>query len=184
MTTKLPWFRCYAEMIDDPKLQLLAFEDRWHFVAILCLKRDGTLDADYSSDELRERIIAKKLGLSQAASEEAKRRLYEVDLVDQAWQPMAWDKRQYESDSSAERVRRHRERKRNGGVTLPKRSTNALDTDTDTDADAESEGLRSSSVVALATSSSSTAHRSANKADENKRRLAAAVAGATKRVRT
>ena len=30
---KMPWFRLYHRMIDDEKLRLLAFEDRWHFVA-------------------------------------------------------------------------------------------------------------------------------------------------------
>lgn len=42
--SKLPWFRTYIRMVDDDKLKLLAFEDRWHFVALLCLKGEGLLD--------------------------------------------------------------------------------------------------------------------------------------------
>ena len=42
--SKLPWFRTYTRMVDDDKLKLLAFEDRWHFVALLCLKGEGLLD--------------------------------------------------------------------------------------------------------------------------------------------
>ena len=46
----------------------------------------------------------------------------------------AWDKRQFESDSSATRVRRHRERKKEAAnVTEVKRYSNAPDTDTETD---------------------------------------------------
>ncbi|EXU79084.1 hypothetical protein AX13_08315 [Comamonas aquatica DA1877] len=44
MSKQLPWFRVYTRMVDDDKLKLLAFEDRWHFVALLCLKGEGLLD--------------------------------------------------------------------------------------------------------------------------------------------
>ena len=42
---KLPWFRLYAEAIDDEKLRLLAFEDRWHFIALMCCMGQGILDS-------------------------------------------------------------------------------------------------------------------------------------------
>lgn len=110
-----PWFRCYVDIVDDDKLRLLAFEDRWHFVAVLAMKKSGLLDqpqADPTSD-LRERRIAVKLGLSLHAADEVRRRLMDVALVDEDWQPLKWDERQYEyaSDSSTDRVRRFRERK-------------------------------------------------------------------------
>lgn len=35
-----PWFRVYNEIIDDEKLLMLGFSDRWFFVALLALKRD------------------------------------------------------------------------------------------------------------------------------------------------
>lgn len=41
---RLPWLRLYHRIIDDDKMRLLAFEDRWHFIALLCLKREGVLD--------------------------------------------------------------------------------------------------------------------------------------------
>ncbi len=40
-----PWFRLYSEFVSDPKVQLLAFEDQRHFIAILCLKCNETLDS-------------------------------------------------------------------------------------------------------------------------------------------
>lgn len=124
----------HAEAIDDPKLKLLAFEDRWHFVAILCLKSDGLLDKHAKSD-LLDRMVAAKLGLAIRDSDEARRRLIEVGLITEKWQPVGWDKRQYASDNSTARVRKYRQKNQqcngvkrfsNGDVTPP-------DTDTDTD---------------------------------------------------
>lgn len=129
MSKKLPWFRAYTEMVDDEKLRLLAFEDRWHFVALLCLKGQGVLD---ESDALLFRKVAVKLGVDMRTLEEVARRLAEVGLIDEkTLQPLAWDDRQYKSDSSAERTRAYRERmKRHSDVTVTAQET---DTETDTD---------------------------------------------------
>ena len=108
----LPWFRMYAEAVDDEKLRLLAFEDRWHFVALLCLKAMGTLD---NGAPHLERRIALKLGLQLPQLDEVKRRLLDVNLITDDWQPVKWDSRQYDSDISTERVRRFRA-KRQGNV--------------------------------------------------------------------
>lgn len=99
----------YSEAVDDEKLRMLAFEDRWHYVAILCLKSSGLLD---EKGELRDRKIALKLGLSLQELDTVKKRLREVGLIDAKLQPLAWDKRQYKHDNSAERVRAYRERKK------------------------------------------------------------------------
>lgn len=144
----LPWWRAYNEMVDDEKLRLLAFEDRWHFVALLCCKGAGILDAD-DTPELMRRKVAVKLGLDMRAFEEAIRRIAEVGLIDkETLQPLKWNKRQHRSDSSAERTRKYRENKKkkasddnatdgtrrgDGDVTSQKRHGDALDTDTDTD---------------------------------------------------
>jgi hypothetical protein len=105
-----PWFRMYHEWVSDPKVQLLAFEDQRHFVALLCLKCCGTLDSAAPSEMFRDRMIAKALGLSPDAALEARRRLVEVGVVTDGWQPIKWDARQYESDTSTERTRAWRER--------------------------------------------------------------------------
>jgi hypothetical protein len=94
----LPWFRMWAEAVDDEKLRLLAFEDRWHFVALLCLKCQGTLDSPAPHLDKR---IALKLGLQLPQLEEVKRRLLEVGLVDDAWQPIKWAVRQFEQEKKA-----------------------------------------------------------------------------------
>jgi hypothetical protein len=107
MSAPRQWFRMYAEAVDDDKLRLLAFEDRWHFVALLCLKAAGTLDSDAP---YLERRIALKLGLQLPQLDELKRRLIDVNLIDDTWQPVKWGERQFESDVSTERVRKHREK--------------------------------------------------------------------------
>lgn len=104
----MPWLRLYSEILDDEKMKLLAFEDRWHYVAILCLKRMGVLD---KKGDLRDRMIAAKLGLSLAELDSVKKRLVDVELVDKNLNPKAWDKRQFESDSRAKSQREYRERK-------------------------------------------------------------------------
>lgn len=105
----LPWFRMYAEFAGDPVIQSLAFEDQRHYVVLLCLKCNGTLDREVSS-ELLERIVLRGLGLDPVAGAEAKRRLMEVGLVEKDWQPKGWDRRQFRSDTSTERVRTFRKR--------------------------------------------------------------------------
>jgi hypothetical protein len=104
------WFRLHSDAVDDEKLGLLAFEDRWHYMALLCCKAKGLLD-DEHHPELMRRKVAHKLGLSLPELDNVARRLAEVGLVDfDSLQPSGWDARQYESDSSTERTRAHRER--------------------------------------------------------------------------
>lgn len=118
-----PWFRLYAEFLSDPKMQLLAFEDQRHYVGILCLKCNGTLETLSIGPEHFERMVAKALGLDPVTGAEVKRRLMDVGLVAESWQPIAWEKRQYESDSSTARVHKWRdERTRNVTETLLQRS--------------------------------------------------------------
>jgi hypothetical protein len=127
------WFRFYAEAVDDEKLRLLAYEDRWHFVAILCCQAQGLLDP---GDTLMWRKVAVKLGLQTRELEEVARRLAEVGLIDpQTLHPLAWEKRQYKTDISTDRVRAYRERKRS--ETLQKRSVTVSETPPDTDTETD-----------------------------------------------
>jgi hypothetical protein len=90
--SKLPWFKLYADVVDNARLRLLAFEDRWHFVALCALKCDGLLDG--KGDPFFERKIALKLGLQERDLGDVKRRLVEVGLIDDEWQPLKWEVRQ------------------------------------------------------------------------------------------
>lgn len=126
----------YAEFATDPDVQSLAFEDQRHYVILLCLKCNGTLDKDYPSADRRFAVIRRTLGLDNGAVEECKRRLSEAGLIDCHWQPLGWEKRQFISDhNGAERTARWRETKRQRDVT-----ETPSDTDTDTDTEAEKRG--------------------------------------------
>lgn len=139
MSTKSrQWFRMWSEVVDDEKLRLLAFEDRWHFVAILACKAQGILDTNDNEQMLR-RKIAVKLGLQVRELEEVARRLAEVGVIcEDTLQPTSWDKRQFESDTSTERVRRFRERND------VKRSRNVSETPPETETETETEDTHAS----------------------------------------
>jgi len=93
------WFRVHNDIIDDEKIRLIAFEDRWHYVALLALKSQGVLD---DASPLRTRKIAIKLGVQLAELDEIKRRLMEVGLIDADFQPVGWAKRQFLKDGQAQ----------------------------------------------------------------------------------
>ncbi len=78
-SSRLQWFRAYTEMVDDERLCLLSFEDRWHYVALLCLKHMGIID---EGGHLLFRKAAVKMGVQPHELEEIAARLAEVDLVD------------------------------------------------------------------------------------------------------
>lgn len=138
----LAWLRLYTEFASDPKIQILAFEDQRHYVMLLCLKGNGTLDASIPSEAYRERLIAKALGLDVASSTEAKRRLMEGGLIGPEWQPLRWESRQYKSDhDAAERKRNQRERDAerdsHNHVTTTSRDSHVLDSDAESETDSE-----------------------------------------------
>lgn len=146
----LHWFRCHVDIVDDEKLGLLAFEDRWHFVAILACKAKGLLD---QSDEFMRRKVQRKLGLTVDEFEKAIERLARVKLIDKdTLEPLNWAKRQYASDSSAERTRRYRERLKQGGDGVKRHGDVTVtppETDTDTDTDTERESKKRARNVRL-----------------------------------
>ena len=141
-----PWFRMYTDFLNDPKMISLAFEDQRHFIGILALKSEGVLDQDCDS-KLLDRIVAQRLWIDNAVIADVKKRLTAALLIDESWQPLAWDKRQFKSDkdvTGAERQKRYRQSRnsnalRNGTVTLP-------DTDTDTDTE-QSNGANAPSDI-------------------------------------
>ena len=147
MTDGLPWFRVYTNIVDNHKIRLLAFEDRWHFIALLACKQSGIFDN--ADPEFVNRSLAVELGLQLPALDELKKRLADVNLIDKKWNVLKWDERQYKADSSKERTRKWRgnqkvsktvtESKRHRDVTVTPPDT---DTDTDTESDTEKDRLK------------------------------------------
>jgi hypothetical protein len=104
----------YVDFLEDPKMLALAFEDQRHFIGLLALKSAGTLDQD-CAEALMDRIVSQRLWVDHQAIAGVKRRLIDAGLINDSWQPIAWEKRQRASDkdpTSAERKRRERDRKR------------------------------------------------------------------------
>ena len=123
MHSPLPWFRLYSEFATDPKIQILEFDFQRHFVMLLCLKRNGTLYATAPSEEYRHRLISKALGVSHSQGLEIRAALVEAGLISEDFQPLKWSDRQFVSDGSADRMRKHRNGvKRHGDVTVTAKS--------------------------------------------------------------
>lgn len=135
----MQWFRLYSRIVDDDKLRLLAFEDRWHFVALCCLKSDGLLDE--KTGDLRTRRIAVKLGVQVRELDEIGRRLREVGLVDETLSPVAWDDLQFRADNSSDRVRAYRKRQKKQRAETVKRDETVSVTAQETETDTETEEL-------------------------------------------
>ncbi len=123
------WFRMYAEVLNDPKVQKLPDDLFKSWINILCLScmNDGFLP------EIKDIAFALRTDNNGAIT--VVERLLNATLIDRVnggvngyrHAPHGWGERQYKSDSSKERVKRYRERKRNVTVTPPEQ--NRTDTD-------------------------------------------------------
>lgn len=125
----MQWFRMYHEFATDPKVQMLSEADQRRYVMLLCLRCSN------GHVTLQDSEVAFQLRISDADWLETKARLIDKNLIDDANQPTAWDKRQRRSDTSNERVFRHRERQK----AQAKRTCNVTVTPPDTESEKEKE---------------------------------------------
>jgi len=124
----MKWFRLYSEVLHDHKVQSLDGDTFKAWVNLLCLasQNDGHLPSVDS--------ICFNLRMDKHGVETLLERLLNATLIDKVsggssgyrYAPHNWNKRQYKSDTSTERVKRFRERSETVTVTPP-------DTDTDTE---------------------------------------------------
>jgi hypothetical protein len=126
------WFRCYDDLVDDPKVQQLPAEQFKGLINLWCLasKNDGVLPpiADIAFKlRIKADKVAKLFGALRLAG------LLEDDGG--VTRPHNWNGRQFKSDTvdvtAAERMRRYRElrrNKRNGdaSVTVPRDRTEQI----------------------------------------------------------
>jgi hypothetical protein len=112
LLTKRPWIRLYTDVPHNPKVQRLAPDVFKFWINVLCLSsEDGRLpkveDIAFAT-HIRPHRVRKYL-----------EKLLAADLIDRDWSATgalsvhAWDERQFASDLSNERVKRHRDRYRN-----------------------------------------------------------------------
>lgn len=131
----MPWFRLYAEMIDDPKIGRLNDAQFRLWIEILCLACKGENGNTLQTiDDINWSL---RRNVTETLHELLHETLVKLDSENRVF-VTNWEKRQFNSDSSTDRVRKYRERKKKdkGNVTetLPKRKGNGIDkirTDTD-----------------------------------------------------
>lgn len=124
-----PWFRMYHEFATDPKVQMLSEEDQRRYVMLLCLKCCN------GDETLQDEEIAFQLRISVENFRKSKEKFLKISLIDDNCWPVAWDKRQFVSDSSTERVSRYRDRQKEQKKNQCNVSETGPDTDTDTETD-------------------------------------------------
>jgi len=158
-TRKNVWFRFYAEAFRDPKVQRLAPQIYKTWVNILCIacENDGKLP---SVDDLSYHLRLSIHDAQQHFDELVLAGLIDI-LPNKSATPHNWDQRQFKSDTSADRVRKHREKKKETpcnvtgsvAVAAPEQSRAEVEVGkqpTSTDAERESEGSLESAPVAFA----------------------------------
>jgi hypothetical protein len=104
------WFKLYTELAQHPRLRILSFEDRWHYISLMCAKADGTLDQD--NEKLRDQMLSVHLGLTPVEMAAVKDRLMDVELIADDWDIINWEDKQSSDATGAARKRRQRAREK------------------------------------------------------------------------
>ena len=95
-----PWFRLYSEFEDDPKIQMMSEADQRRLVMLFCQRCKEQKRTD-SQQSFKWRVSLDEVARTKAV-------FLESGFIDEDWNLVNWNKRQFLSDSSTERVRRHR----------------------------------------------------------------------------
>lgn len=160
MTRKFPWFRFYSEALNDKKITRacrlsgcpkMTVVGVW--LSLLCLASESpergrlliSQDMPITIEELLDETELDPQTLDNIL--QAFLQLNMISQHDKCFAIVNWHKRQRKSDSSADRVARHRQKKASNktvtlpdsdgerGVTLQKRYSNVLDVDIDKEED-------------------------------------------------
>lgn len=130
------WYRAYEGTVTDAKLGEVALVAEcsrsvaiaaWH-----CLLESAATLNDGGRFDATPRRVAVILNEPPSLIEKVMAEMEALGMIDSGC-ITAWKRRQYESDSSTERSRKHRNAKRNADATLQQRSATPPDTETDTD---------------------------------------------------
>jgi hypothetical protein len=126
----MKWFRFYAEFRSDPKMRRMPVAHRYAFIILLCLSSESEVRGTISG--IDDDDLAFELEMSTEDWQTLKAKFRVKGLIEFDSETITicnWDKRQFESDSSAERVAAYRARKKaassNADVTLHDRYSNA-----------------------------------------------------------
>lgn len=98
-----PWFRMYNEFADDPKVQMMPENMQRRLVMLFC--------ARCKFETLKEEEIPFLLRISTEETSKTKELFIRKGFIDEDWNVLHWEKRQFLSDLSTGRVKKHRESK-------------------------------------------------------------------------
>lgn len=101
-----PWFRLYSEFAFDQKVQMLSEIDQRRLIMLFCFRCSGNVT-------LQDEEVTFQLRCSNDEWLKTKAIFIAKGFINEHNEVLNWDKRQYISDSSAERVARYREKKKN-----------------------------------------------------------------------
>lgn len=112
------WFRLYTEMLDDEKVQMLTPELFRTWINLLCVaaSKGGVLP---TVDKLAFKLRVSPTDMQNRIEDLVLAGLIDV-RPDKTFEPHNWQQRQWKSDDSADRVRKHRHAKKecNDDVTV------------------------------------------------------------------
>lgn len=125
------WFRMYAEIIDDPKVESLTHTQRWVWIVVLCLasrspvrgylllsqERSGNgTGTEAQHFPVPMRIIAKKADVTTEEAEAALLLFEQLEMMDRdengVWHVSHWELRQFKSDDVTSRTKKYKENHR------------------------------------------------------------------------
>ena len=124
------WFRMYAEWLDDEEVQMMSEVMQRRLVALFCLR------CMKRTETLQETQIAFRLRIPPSELAVTKNIFMKSGFIDEKWCVLNWNKRQFISDSSTDRVRKHRQAVKQD-ETFQKRDETENETPPDTDTDTE-----------------------------------------------
>jgi hypothetical protein len=110
-----PWFRVYTELLHDRKVRGLPASQRWVWIAVLSLGRQSCEPGRLlisTTEPITDREIADEASVSLADVKTALVTFVQRDMLrsaDGVYEIVKWNRRQFDSDSSTDRSRKHRE---------------------------------------------------------------------------
>lgn len=120
------WFRLYGEFSHDPKVQMLSEVDQRRLIMLFCLRCNGDVT-------LQDEQVTFQLRISDDEWAKSKETFIAKGFINVDNEVLNWDKRQYISDSSSERVAKYRAKKSNNvttcNVTVTPSEQNRTDTE-------------------------------------------------------
>lgn len=154
---QMPWFRFYVEMMSDPKIRRLSPAQRWLWAGVLSAARKSPIPGFLLISEreaMDDAALADFVGVPLKLVTEtmpvfATKGMIERDHELDAWWVPKFNTRQYESDNSTERVKRHRSKNVDvtANVTANERSENVSVAPPDTEADTDTKAAASEVVA-------------------------------------